>query len=151
MICNFTALNVAQITTSFLVYFYCSFNCFLMCFPCDRCCIGQRSGGRPLSGGHGPGDAFPTRHLWRLHQVRSKACSCLKTIIFFKWIWIIPDPVFFLVPFALFPLSISALQWLCNADKRTHSPPKRLYTFFSTLYSSLVRVYQFHRLIWQKM
>lgn len=39
------------------------------------------------------------------------------------------------------PLSISALQWLCNADKRTHSPPKRLYTFFSTLYSSLVRFY----------
>uniref|UniRef100_A0A3Q2YTB7 18S rRNA (guanine-N(7))-methyltransferase n=1 Tax=Hippocampus comes TaxID=109280 RepID=A0A3Q2YTB7_HIPCM len=36
-------------------------------------------------------------------------------------------------------VSISALQWLCNADKRTHSPPKRLYTFFSTLYSSLSR------------
>uniref|UniRef100_A0A8C7G8I1 18S rRNA (guanine-N(7))-methyltransferase n=1 Tax=Oncorhynchus kisutch TaxID=8019 RepID=A0A8C7G8I1_ONCKI len=34
---------------------------------------------------------------------------------------------------------ISALQWLCNADKKTHSPPKRLYTFFSTLYSSLSR------------
>ncbi|KPP76659.1 Williams-Beuren syndrome chromosomal region 22 protein-like [Scleropages formosus] len=36
-------------------------------------------------------------------------------------------------------ISISALQWLCNADKKTHSPPKRLYTFFSTLYSSLTR------------
>uniref|UniRef100_A0A3B5KIP5 18S rRNA (guanine-N(7))-methyltransferase n=1 Tax=Takifugu rubripes TaxID=31033 RepID=A0A3B5KIP5_TAKRU len=36
-------------------------------------------------------------------------------------------------------VSISALQWLCNADKRTHSPPKRLYRFFSTLYSSLSR------------
>uniref|UniRef100_A0AAX7UM94 18S rRNA (guanine-N(7))-methyltransferase n=1 Tax=Astatotilapia calliptera TaxID=8154 RepID=A0AAX7UM94_ASTCA len=36
-------------------------------------------------------------------------------------------------------VSISALQWLCNADKRTHSPPKRLYTFFSTLYSCLSR------------
>uniref|UniRef100_A0A3Q0S7F6 18S rRNA (guanine-N(7))-methyltransferase n=1 Tax=Amphilophus citrinellus TaxID=61819 RepID=A0A3Q0S7F6_AMPCI len=36
-------------------------------------------------------------------------------------------------------ISISALQWLCNADKRTHSPPKRLYTFFSTLYSCLSR------------
>uniref|UniRef100_A0A3B4V825 18S rRNA (guanine-N(7))-methyltransferase n=1 Tax=Seriola dumerili TaxID=41447 RepID=A0A3B4V825_SERDU len=36
-------------------------------------------------------------------------------------------------------ISISALQWLCNADKRTHSPPKRLYTFFTTLYSSLSR------------
>uniref|UniRef100_A0A8C7QMU0 18S rRNA (guanine-N(7))-methyltransferase n=1 Tax=Oncorhynchus mykiss TaxID=8022 RepID=A0A8C7QMU0_ONCMY len=36
-------------------------------------------------------------------------------------------------------ISISALQWLCNADKKTHSPPKRLYTFFSTLYSSLSR------------
>uniref|UniRef100_A0A8C6VUY5 18S rRNA (guanine-N(7))-methyltransferase n=1 Tax=Nothobranchius furzeri TaxID=105023 RepID=A0A8C6VUY5_NOTFU len=38
-------------------------------------------------------------------------------------------------------ISISALQWLCNADKRSHSPPRRLYTFFSTLYSSLVRFY----------
>ncbi|XP_008424025.1 18S rRNA (guanine-N(7))-methyltransferase [Poecilia reticulata] len=36
-------------------------------------------------------------------------------------------------------ISISALQWLCNADKWSHSPPKRLYTFFSTLYSSLAR------------
>lgn len=35
-------------------------------------------------------------------------------------------------------VSISALQWLCNADKKTHSPPKRLHTFFSSLYSSLV-------------
>ncbi|KAF0030382.1 hypothetical protein F2P81_017113 [Scophthalmus maximus] len=36
-------------------------------------------------------------------------------------------------------ISISALQWLCNADKKSHSPPKRLYTFFTTLYSSLSR------------
>ncbi|XP_028663000.1 probable 18S rRNA (guanine-N(7))-methyltransferase isoform X1 [Erpetoichthys calabaricus] len=36
-------------------------------------------------------------------------------------------------------ISISALQWLCNADKKSHSPPKRLYRFFSTLYSSLAR------------
>ncbi|XP_026874905.2 probable 18S rRNA (guanine-N(7))-methyltransferase [Electrophorus electricus] len=36
-------------------------------------------------------------------------------------------------------ISISALQWLCNADKKSHSPPKRLYTFFSMLYSSLAR------------
>ncbi|KAL1022389.1 hypothetical protein UPYG_G00026270 [Umbra pygmaea] len=36
-------------------------------------------------------------------------------------------------------ISISALQWLCNADKKTHSPHKRLYTFFSTLYSALAR------------
>uniref|UniRef100_A0A3B3SXH3 18S rRNA (guanine-N(7))-methyltransferase n=1 Tax=Paramormyrops kingsleyae TaxID=1676925 RepID=A0A3B3SXH3_9TELE len=36
-------------------------------------------------------------------------------------------------------ISISALQWLCNADKKSYSPPKRLYTFFSTLYSSLAR------------
>ncbi|KAK0140394.1 putative 18S rRNA (guanine-N(7))-methyltransferase [Merluccius polli] len=35
-------------------------------------------------------------------------------------------------------ISISALQWLCNADKTSHSPPKRLHRFFSTLYSSLV-------------
>ncbi|KAK7157031.1 hypothetical protein R3I94_006937 [Phoxinus phoxinus] len=36
-------------------------------------------------------------------------------------------------------VSISALQWLCNADKKTHSPPKRLYRFFSSLYSTLAR------------
>ncbi|XP_002738464.1 18S rRNA (guanine-N(7))-methyltransferase-like [Saccoglossus kowalevskii] len=45
-------------------------------------------------------------------------------------------------------MSISALQWLCNADKKSHSPPKRLYRFFSTLYSSLKRgsraVFQFY-------
>jgi 18S rRNA (guanine1575-N7)-methyltransferase len=36
-------------------------------------------------------------------------------------------------------ISISALQWLCNADKRFHSPPKRLYRFFSTLYACMSR------------
>jgi hypothetical protein len=34
-------------------------------------------------------------------------------------------------------ISISAVQWLCNADKKGHSPPKRLYQFFKTLYSTL--------------
>ncbi|XP_037942876.1 probable 18S rRNA (guanine-N(7))-methyltransferase, partial [Teleopsis dalmanni] len=29
-------------------------------------------------------------------------------------------------------ISISALQWLCNADKSSHNPHKRLYKFFST-------------------
>ena len=37
-------------------------------------------------------------------------------------------------------ISISALQWLCNADKTYHRPHKRLYKFFSTLYASLVRI-----------
>lgn len=45
-------------------------------------------------------------------------------------------------------LSISALQWLCNADKTSHKPHKRLYKFFSTLFSSLTRtaraVFQFY-------
>jgi 18S rRNA (guanine1575-N7)-methyltransferase len=45
-------------------------------------------------------------------------------------------------------ISISALQWLCNADKSTHRPAKRLYKFFSTLYSCLSRgsraVFQFY-------
>ncbi|XP_013785544.1 probable 18S rRNA (guanine-N(7))-methyltransferase isoform X1 [Limulus polyphemus] len=45
-------------------------------------------------------------------------------------------------------ISISALQWLCNADKTSHSPPKRLFKFFSTLYSCLSRgsraVFQFY-------
>jgi 18S rRNA (guanine1575-N7)-methyltransferase len=35
-------------------------------------------------------------------------------------------------------VSISALQWLCNADKTCHNPAKRLYKFFSSLYACLV-------------
>lgn len=35
-------------------------------------------------------------------------------------------------------ISISALQWLCNADKKSHKPVQRLYKFFSTLYACLV-------------
>jgi len=45
-------------------------------------------------------------------------------------------------------ISISALQWLCNADTKEHHPPKRLYTFFSSLYAALSRgsraVFQFY-------
>nr|XP_054502899.1 probable 18S rRNA (guanine-N(7))-methyltransferase isoform X3 [Agelaius phoeniceus] len=37
-------------------------------------------------------------------------------------------------------ISISAVQWLCNADKKSHSPPKRLYRFFSTLYTALLEL-----------
>ncbi|VEN50697.1 unnamed protein product [Callosobruchus maculatus] len=36
-------------------------------------------------------------------------------------------------------ISISALQWLCNADKKHHNPVKRLYQFFSSLYACLSR------------
>merc|ERR1712115_327725 len=36
-------------------------------------------------------------------------------------------------------ISISALQWLCNADKTYHKPHKRLYKFFCTLYACLSR------------
>ena len=36
--------------------------------------------------------------------------------------------------------SISALQWLCNADRKDHQPHKRLYLFFSSLYACLVRL-----------
>ncbi|XP_063433679.1 probable 18S rRNA (guanine-N(7))-methyltransferase [Mytilus trossulus] len=36
-------------------------------------------------------------------------------------------------------ISISALQWLCNADKKYHHPPKRLFQFFTTLYTCLCR------------
>ncbi|VDI58386.1 18S rRNA (guanine1575-N7)-methyltransferase [Mytilus galloprovincialis] len=36
-------------------------------------------------------------------------------------------------------ISISALQWLCNADKKYHHPPKRLFQFFTTLYACLCR------------
>ncbi|XP_048582963.1 probable 18S rRNA (guanine-N(7))-methyltransferase [Nematostella vectensis] len=45
-------------------------------------------------------------------------------------------------------ISISALQWLCNADKKGHNPKKRLYTFFMSLYGCLSRggkaVFQFY-------
>ena len=36
-------------------------------------------------------------------------------------------------------ISISALQWLCNADKKSQQPHKRLYKFFSSLYACLKR------------
>ncbi|KAI9885880.1 MAG: putative serine/threonine protein phosphatase [Watsoniomyces obsoletus] len=36
-------------------------------------------------------------------------------------------------------ISISAIQWLCNADTTSSSPVQRLNRFFSTLYSSLRR------------
>merc|ERR1712137_627474 len=36
-------------------------------------------------------------------------------------------------------ISISALQWLCNADKRWHVPKKRLIKLFEQLYASLRR------------
>lgn len=34
-------------------------------------------------------------------------------------------------------ISISALQWLCNADKSSHNPVARLRRFFQTLYACL--------------
>uniref|UniRef100_I3MEL1 18S rRNA (guanine-N(7))-methyltransferase n=1 Tax=Ictidomys tridecemlineatus TaxID=43179 RepID=I3MEL1_ICTTR len=36
-------------------------------------------------------------------------------------------------------ISISAVQWLCNANKKSDIPAKRLYRFFSSLYSVLAR------------
>lgn len=36
-------------------------------------------------------------------------------------------------------ISISAIQWLCNVDKKSHNPIKRLNKFFSTLYAILAR------------
>ncbi|XP_071567001.1 18S rRNA (guanine-N(7))-methyltransferase [Temnothorax nylanderi] len=36
-------------------------------------------------------------------------------------------------------VSISALQWLCYANKTSHNPTKRLYRFFSSLYACLSR------------
>lgn len=45
-------------------------------------------------------------------------------------------------------ISISALQWLCNADRSDHHPVKRLATFFGALYACLARgsraVFQFY-------
>lgn len=34
-------------------------------------------------------------------------------------------------------ISISAIQWLCVASKKTYNPFKRLITFFQSLYNSL--------------
>lgn len=36
-------------------------------------------------------------------------------------------------------ISISAIQWLCNADKSYHNPARRLLKFFSSLYACLRR------------
>ncbi|KAI8815082.1 S-adenosyl-L-methionine-dependent methyltransferase [Cladochytrium replicatum] len=45
-------------------------------------------------------------------------------------------------------ISVSVIQWLCNADKSTHVPHARLLRFFETLYSALKRggraVFQFY-------
>ncbi|KAG2382048.1 hypothetical protein C9374_005840 [Naegleria lovaniensis] len=45
-------------------------------------------------------------------------------------------------------ISISAVQWLCNADKKSQEPIKRLQKFFGTLYKCLRRgaraVFQFY-------
>ena len=45
-------------------------------------------------------------------------------------------------------ISVSALQWLFNADKRSHDPRKRFKRFFTMLYSSMARgaraVFQFY-------
>ncbi|KAF4015823.1 hypothetical protein G4228_007017 [Cervus hanglu yarkandensis] len=37
-------------------------------------------------------------------------------------------------------ISISAVQWLCNANKKSDIPAKRLYRFFSSLYSVLLEL-----------
>jgi 18S rRNA (guanine1575-N7)-methyltransferase len=45
-------------------------------------------------------------------------------------------------------ISISALQWLCNAEKTSHNPYKRLASLFNSLYKVLARgaraVFQFY-------
>lgn len=45
-------------------------------------------------------------------------------------------------------VSVSTLQWLCNADKASHKPAQRLYTLFCSLYACLSRgsraVFQFY-------
>ncbi|KAJ3201877.1 Williams Beuren syndrome chromosome region 22 protein [Entophlyctis luteolus] len=45
-------------------------------------------------------------------------------------------------------ISVSVIQWLCNADESSHVPQRRLLRFFSTLYTALARgskaVFQFY-------
>eukprot|EP01111_Echinosteliopsis_oligospora_P013938 TRINITY_DN513_c0_g1_i1.p1 TRINITY_DN513_c0_g1~~TRINITY_DN513_c0_g1_i1.p1 ORF type:complete len:295 (-),score=82.22 TRINITY_DN513_c0_g1_i1:45-890(-) len=36
-------------------------------------------------------------------------------------------------------VSISAIQWLCNADKSSHNPRRRIHSFFESLFSCLAR------------
>ena len=36
-------------------------------------------------------------------------------------------------------ISISALQWLCSAEKKTQNPYKRLNKFFASLYACLIK------------
>ena len=36
-----------------------------------------------------------------------------------------------------YAISISALQWICNAEKSSHNPHKRMKCFFSSLYKCL--------------
>lgn len=36
-------------------------------------------------------------------------------------------------------ISISAVQWLCNADRSSHDPRRRMKRFFETLYACLAR------------
>lgn len=44
-------------------------------------------------------------------------------------------------------ISVSAIQWLCNADKTRNVPQKRLYQFFTTLFASLVSMLILNRKI----
>ena len=54
-----------------------------------------------------------------------------------------PIPPLILTDLSPVILSVSTLQWLCNADKKEHSVPKRLFKFFSTLYACLVSIINF--------
>lgn len=99
----------------------------VLCMMFFRCGFRSRCGWRSGAGRHGWRNALPSGNVWRLYKVRLAS-----TLHQFTWMCLCQLMV------NVCAVSISALQWLCNADKRTHSPPKRLYRFFSTLYSSLV-------------
>lgn len=36
-------------------------------------------------------------------------------------------------------VSVSAIQWLCNADRSSHNPVARIRSFFTSLYACLTR------------
>ena len=38
-----------------------------------------------------------------------------------------------------YAISVSAIQWLCTAEKKAHNPVKRLHNFFQSLFNCLVR------------
>lgn len=102
--------------------------CFMLCLLfCIRCSEAKRSYRWRCIGWYWPRHAVQARLIWRCHQVVVFFCNFVQAAFFGC------TSVYLLNNF-----SISALQWLCNADQKSHNPVKRLFKLFTTLYSCLV-------------